>query len=267
MNTSGEAAEQVFRMTLEGTEFAVKIAGSGAKNIAVLLYTILSQQKKSKGRARVASMLKSGKELDIFSIKESDLKEFSEQTKRYGILYAAVRDPKGSPDGLVDLMVKKEDAPKINRIAERFKFSAVEAATVKADIEKSKATKTPNIPEKTTPDKSGEDKLLDDLFAKPLQKEAAQQENPQAARMEKSPPSEPSLTKPSKSAEGTSKPPEKSGRSSVRQELHEINAAREKQVDIPKQESQRKNPSKSFRGVQHKQPQNIRKKTKKSKAR
>lgn len=38
MNTSGEAAEQVVRMSLEGVEIVLKIAGAGAKNIAAMIY-------------------------------------------------------------------------------------------------------------------------------------------------------------------------------------------------------------------------------------
>ena len=34
MNTGGEAAEQIVRMSLEGFEVAAKITGAGAKNIA-----------------------------------------------------------------------------------------------------------------------------------------------------------------------------------------------------------------------------------------
>ena len=34
MNTSGDAAEQVVKLSLEGTEFAVRIAGKGAEKIA-----------------------------------------------------------------------------------------------------------------------------------------------------------------------------------------------------------------------------------------
>ena len=52
MNTSGEAAEQIVRMSLEGFEVAAKITGAGAKNIAVLLYSILKEEKKTKGKAR-----------------------------------------------------------------------------------------------------------------------------------------------------------------------------------------------------------------------
>ena len=46
MNTGGEAAEQIVRMSLEGFEVAAKI--TGAKNIAILLYSILKEEKKTK---------------------------------------------------------------------------------------------------------------------------------------------------------------------------------------------------------------------------
>ena len=43
MNTSGEAADQVMRMMLNGAEVLIKLSGSGAKNAAVLLYSIARQ--------------------------------------------------------------------------------------------------------------------------------------------------------------------------------------------------------------------------------
>ena len=45
MYNSGDAAEQVVRMSLEGAEFALKITGSAAKNLAAALYTVLKDQK------------------------------------------------------------------------------------------------------------------------------------------------------------------------------------------------------------------------------
>ena len=41
MNTSGEAADQVVRMSLEVGEAALKISGTGAKHLAVMLYAVL----------------------------------------------------------------------------------------------------------------------------------------------------------------------------------------------------------------------------------
>ena len=37
MNTSGDAAEQIVRMSLEAGEAALKISGAGAQHLAVLL--------------------------------------------------------------------------------------------------------------------------------------------------------------------------------------------------------------------------------------
>ncbi len=109
----------------------------------MLLYAILKEQKKTRGRARLETLVRSGKPLTVFSVKESDLKKFVQEAKRYGILYCAVRDPKGSSDGMVDIMVKEEDAPRINRIVERFKFASVtEAAQIKTEIQKSREEKS-----------------------------------------------------------------------------------------------------------------------------
>ena len=63
MSYSGDAAEQVVRMSLEGVEVAAKITGAGAKEIALLLYAVLKDQKKTKGKTRLTNMLRSGKEL------------------------------------------------------------------------------------------------------------------------------------------------------------------------------------------------------------
>ena len=245
MNTSGEAADQVVRMSLEVGEAALKISGTGAKQLAVILYAILKEQKKTKGRARLETLVRSGKPLTVFSVKESDLKKFVQEAKRYGILYCAVRDPKGSSDGMVDIMVKGEDAPRINRIVERFKFASVtEAAQIKTEIQKSREEKGKSAPQKKSqeekssaekpksklqpekepagkspagqksgqpepeiqkPEKSKEDKLMDELMGEPVKKEGKQQ-NPFLAKTEKSHPSEPISEKQSRTAGGTSKP-------------------------------------------------------------
>ena len=60
MSYSGDAAEQVVRMSLEGVEVAAKITGAGAKEIALLLYAVLKDQKKTKGKMRLTNMLRSG---------------------------------------------------------------------------------------------------------------------------------------------------------------------------------------------------------------
>ena len=188
MNTSGEAADQVVRMSLEVGEAALKISGAGAKQLAVLLYAILKEQKKTRGRARLETLVRSGRPLTVFSVKESDLRKFVQEAKRYGVLYCAVRNPKGSSDGMVDIMVKEEDAPRINRIVERFQFATVtEAAQIKTEIEKSREQKaktvgeertgvkksgqSQDVPERTGREKSDTDQLMEELMGAPSKKE------------------------------------------------------------------------------------------------
>ena len=80
--SSGEAAEQVVRMTLNGVEVAAKISGKAAERLAVLLYAVLKDQKKTRGKTRLTSMLRSGKELKVFSVIDNELE--IEKNKQYG---------------------------------------------------------------------------------------------------------------------------------------------------------------------------------------
>lgn len=285
MNTSGEAADQVVRMSLEVGEAALKISGAGAKQLAVLLYAILKEQKKTRGRARLETLVRSGRPLTVFSVKESDLRKFVQEAKRYGILYCAVRNPKGSSDGMVDIMVKEEDAPRINRIVERFQFATVtEAAQIKTEIEKSREQKaktvgeertgvkksgqSQDVPERTGREKSDTDQLMEELMGAPSKKEETQPRNPSLAKTEKSRLSEPISVRPDKTAEGTSKlyVPSVPKKPSVRKELKEIQAARKKEAEGKVQEAISKEKPGRTRQTQHTQPQN-RKKPRKSKER
>ena len=244
MNHSGDAAEQIVRMSLEGTEVALKLTGSMAKNIAAALYAVLKNRDKNKikGRQRLTAMLKSGKELKVFTISEGHLKQFSREAKRYGVVYCALRGKEPSTDGLVDVMVRAEDASKINRIVERFKLATVDTASIKHEIEKSKVEKesAPPPPEQAM---SEEDKLLNDLLGAPTKKEENASPNPFAAGTEKSPPSEPTSRKPGKAAEGTSKGMER--KPSVREELREIRQERQQKTATPKPKPIQHTPPKS----------------------
>ena len=144
MNNSGDAAEQIVRLSLEGAEVALKLSGSAAKNIAAAIYAVMKNRDKNKikGRQRLTAMLKSGKELKVFTISEEHLKQFATEAKRYGVVYCALRGKEKSADGMVDVMVRAEDASKINRIVERFHLATVDTASIKHEIEKARAEKS-----------------------------------------------------------------------------------------------------------------------------
>ena len=271
MNTGGDAAEQIVRMSLEGFEVAAKLTGAGAKNIAVLLYTILKEEQKTKGKARLTSMLRSGKELKVFTVKNEDLKRFTQEAKKYGVLYCVLADRKNKdPKAEVDVIARAEDASKISRIVERFNLASVDTASIVTEVEKAKDEKT-DMPEPDigVQEKAEKDKLLDALMGKPTQKEENAPENPSVAKSEKSPQSEPISEKQSKSAEGATMTKEKP---SVKEELRKIKESRKEQEadkgTSALDKSGASDRAKSANGkTEHKQPQRKRKHKKSKEAR
>ena len=231
MSYSGDAAEQVVRMTLEGAEVAARISGQGAKEVALLLYAVLKDQKKTKGKARLTSMLRSGKELKVFAVQDKDLVRFSKAAKQYGVLYCVLKD-RDAKDGLTDVMVRAEDASKVNRIFERFKLTTVDMASVRSEIERAKANRAEEkeVPERYVPERSKEDVFLDAIMANPSKEE---QQNPMEAWATKSPLSG-SFSRPSgnpaaqrdRGAESN----DARARPSVRQEMRDIRAELERET-------------------------------------
>ncbi len=286
MNTGGEAAEQIVRMSLEGFEVAAKITGAGAKNIAILLYSILKEEQKTKGKARLTNMLRSGKELKVFTVKSGDLKKFTQEAKKYGVLYCVLADRGNKdPNVEVDVIARAEDASKISRIVERFNLASVDAASIVTEAEKLKGAKTKPKEAKNTgekdagakdaqpePDigvqeKAEKDRLMNALMGKPAQKEE-NAPNPSLAKTEKSPLSEPTSEQQRKSAEGATMT--KAQKPSVREELRKIKENRkEQEADAaPAKEKSSGRAKKPPAGkTEHKQPQKRKRKPKSKGAR
>ncbi len=213
MNTGSDAAEQVVRMSLNGVEIAAKITGTGAINIAKIIYAVMQDQTKTKGKTRLNNMLKSGKELKIFAVKDSDLKRFCIEAKKYGVLYCVLKD-KDANDGLTEIMVRAEDAAKINRIFERFDLANTDIASVKNEIDKDKGK-----------EKDDNESFLDSIFNEEKQGETTQKS--QTARTEKLNQSEHISENKKDGKDFVFK------RQSILQELNTIKESRQKNIKIP----------------------------------
>lgn len=222
MNTSAEAADQVVRMSLNGAEAALKITGSGAREVAKLLFKALKdlskQSKKTKGQMRLSNLVKSGKKLEIYQVSDANLKRFCEQAKKYGMLYTVLKD-RNKNDGLTEVMVKAEDRQKIDHIFEKLGLVPESVADIRPEKAKEK-----DAPERTFPDKSEADKFLQEVMAKPNPtKEEPHTVNPTEARAARSNQSVPSSNNRSEQKDrsvDTGTPEER--RPSVRKELKEI---------------------------------------------
>ena len=125
MMHGADAAEQMVRLSLEGMEVVLRVSGTGAKNLAVLLAAAIREEKQTLGKTSLTSLIKSGRELTVFSIPEQDLEVFKREARRYGVLYSDIKDRSNSDEPVVDIITRAEDAPKINRIIERYQLATV----------------------------------------------------------------------------------------------------------------------------------------------
>ena len=226
----------------------------------MMIYAILKDQKKTKGKTRLTNMLRSEKPLKVFAVKDSELQLFCKEAKKYGVLYCVLKD-KDANDGLTDIMVRAEDASKINRIFERFKLATVDVGEVRSEIERQRQEQAQQkkdgeipTPERTQTEERT-DAFLDQLMAKPPNAPEQQNENPTDGRVAKSRQSEPTSATREGPTRGTLDP-----RPSVREELKQIRAGQSQMAGNPP-----KDKSKSRAANQHQHPSKGKKKQHKHK--
>ncbi|MBQ1551756.1 MAG: PcfB family protein, partial [Bacilli bacterium] len=121
---------------------------------------------------------------------------FTEEAKRYGVLYTALINKKAK-DGVTDILVKAEDASKINRIVQRFNLARFDEVAIRGEIQKTKEMKSKGVKQKPI-----EDKIKEELHKNPIKKEE-QSVNPHLAKTEKSPQSKPFLKEQKNSDKGS----------------------------------------------------------------
>ena len=211
---SADTADQMMKMTLEGIEVAAEIGlkagGTAAKSLAVTLYAILTDNKKIKGRTNLDNMLKSGKELKVFAIHHFDLEKFCTEAKHYGVLYSVLKE-KNNTDGIVDIMVRAEDASKISRMVDKFDLATIDTKAIRESVLSQKDIKPMS------------DEEHDALLSKLMDEKT----NPELARMSKDgtpfEPSSKTLKKENKKkAVARKRSIATTDRPSVRKELQEI---------------------------------------------
>ena len=143
MDSGAQVADEIVRLTLQGTVFFLKVSGQATATLLSFLAASASQNSKASGKVRLKSLLMSGSELKVFTVqgKESFL-DFAREAKRYGILFSVVKRTKDDKEtGVYDIMVRAEDASKLNRIIEKHHMAEVEGTArqvepPEADIEK-----------------------------------------------------------------------------------------------------------------------------------
>ena len=210
MNTSGDAAESIVRLSMEGIEAALRITGSGAKGLAMVIIALLQSNDslRNKGRTRLKTMLKSGKPTAVFAVKNEDLETFMASAKKYGILYAVVRAPGGMDHDVTDVIVKSEDAGRVNRLVEKFDLNVKDIGAIVLEREReallaaqskekgSNETLTPDEEATYQKEEANAQAVVNDLFGEATEPEHLEKEtSPEAVVEDLFSPAEKSDTK------------------------------------------------------------------------
>ena len=127
MNYGAEPADQIVRYYLEGTEYALKLSGTAAKNFAVFAMAVLKDQKKTHGKTRLVRLLRENKPLKFFTVPANRMYEFSKEANRRGLLFVPIRD-RANPEE-IEIAVLAEDAAKVNRVIDKMQLDIVESGT------------------------------------------------------------------------------------------------------------------------------------------
>ena len=135
MNLGSDPADQVVRYTLEGTEFALRLSGTAAKNFAVFVAAVLRDQKKTRGKTNLTRLLREGKPLEFFSIPADRMREFAQEAKRHGLLFVPMRD-RNDPEH-IEVAIWADDAAKVERIIDRMQLDVLETgeAEIMTDVD------------------------------------------------------------------------------------------------------------------------------------
>lgn len=147
MNLGSDPADQVVRYTLEGTEFALRISGTAAKNFAIFAAAVLRDQKKTRGKTNLTRLLREGKPLKFFSVETDRMKEFALEAKRHGLLFVPMRD-RNDPDH-IEIAIWADDSAKVERIIDRMQLDVVETgeAAIMSDVTPERPAQEQGMPE------------------------------------------------------------------------------------------------------------------------
>ncbi len=112
------------------------------------------------------------------------MKKFTEQAKKYGVLYCVLRDKNSKGENVpIDIIARAEDAFKIQRIVDRFELGKVDKASIVAEAEKDVADREAAANE--VPTKTRGELIVEEAMGKPIQKEGNAHQNPSVAKTDK----------------------------------------------------------------------------------
>ena len=118
----GEAADQMVRMMLSGTEVAVRLSGSALKNLLALTMALAHNRKTLSGKVNMGKMLKETRDLRRFPMTPQQYKQFQKLAKKHKLLFSVIRD-QDDRGQLMDVILPVTELDRANAIFERILYT------------------------------------------------------------------------------------------------------------------------------------------------
>ena len=117
----GEAADQLVRMMLSGTEVAVRLSGSALKNVLALSLALAKSHKRISGKVNLGKMLRETRDLRQFPMIPEQYHQFQKLAKRQKLLYSSIHDWDGRGK-IIDVILPVTELDRANQIFERMLY-------------------------------------------------------------------------------------------------------------------------------------------------
>ena len=117
----GEAADQLVRMMLTGTEVAVRLSGSAAKNVLALSFALAKNHRRIFGKINLGKMLRETRDLRQFPMTPEQYRQFQKLAKRQKLLYSSIHDM-DRRGRIIDVILPVTELDRANQIFERMLY-------------------------------------------------------------------------------------------------------------------------------------------------
>lgn len=127
LDVNAEAADLVVKESIQAAESAVKLAGTGLKNVAALLLALQRQDNKVVGKTNAQRLARDPAPAVVVPLKQEDVKRFQKLARECGILYF-IAQKKGSDTGYVNIVSNQNYAAQLNAVMEAMQYPTPQKA-------------------------------------------------------------------------------------------------------------------------------------------
>ena len=131
MENGAQEASMIVRVTFDGASRLIRIT-TDMPRIAMEMVRILQALERGpkEGQVNMRKMMETGSALKVIPVKgKENFNSFATGAKEYGVMYSVVED---TQKGIFDVVIREEDAARVNRIIERYEMQPENSLSIKA---------------------------------------------------------------------------------------------------------------------------------------